>query len=139
MSVFGNLRQELERVVSENIFETEHLSSRTSVSIDSGLISESSSSEMGNNVSNNSEVPRPANNDPPQSKGGIGWLGIAGIAIGAYTVGKLLFGSKDPPPSSSRRRFYEDEEEVRVRRAPKHPQDFFNPSYISRISKQIKK
>jgi hypothetical protein len=135
MDAFGNIRENLERIVNENIFEGGADVSRSA----SIPLPVSENSSRTTNASNN-ETQRPTNSDqfPGGDDGGIGILGWAGIAIAAYTAGKLLFGSRDPPKSGNRR-MYEDEEEVPERRAPKHPKDFFNASYLARISKQIKK
>lgn len=65
-----------------------------------------------------------------------GVAGVAVVALGAYGLGKWLFGSSNEP-HQSRNRYDDDEEEVGRRR--QSPKDYFNQRRMEQISNEIKK
>lgn len=67
-----------------------------------------------------------------------GVAGIAVVALGAYGLGKWLFGSSEPHQHPGKRSVLDDDEEEVGRRRPSL-KNYFNQSRIERISKEITK
>ena len=152
MEGFTNLLRALSEMGEEE--ETPRSSRTSSISNDSGFPrspSQNSSRSMSfdsmdesfsRRNSNSNALERPPVRNPRRDDEELngaeiaaGVAGIAVVALGAYGLGKWLFGSSNEPQRSGNR-YDDDEEEVGRRR--RSTKDYFNQRRMEQISNEIK-